>query len=60
VAMFCEKALLALEVLIHPRDIPLVSYPIPVAATVSTNEFDGDEMYTGWWDVSDNETTSWR
>lgn len=55
VATFCEKALLALEVLIHPRDIPLVSYPIPVAAPISMNEVDDDEMYAGWWGASDDE-----
>ncbi|KAJ4744923.1 hypothetical protein LUZ62_058707 [Rhynchospora pubera] len=55
VATLCEKALLSLEVLIHPRVIPLVNYPIPVAATVSTDEFGDEEMYHGWWVESDNE-----
>ncbi|KAJ3686121.1 hypothetical protein LUZ61_015285 [Rhynchospora tenuis] len=55
VATLCEKTLLSLEVLIHPRDIPLVNYPIPVAATVSTNEFGDEEMYHGWWVESDDE-----
>jgi hypothetical protein len=54
VAKFCEKALLALEVLIHPRDIPLVNYPIP-AAMVRITEFDDNEIYSGWWGVSDDE-----
>ncbi|KAF3321111.1 proline-, glutamic acid- and leucine-rich protein 1 [Carex littledalei] len=55
VATFCEKALLALEVLIHPRDIPLVNYPIPIAAVVSMNEFDDEEMHPGWWGESDDD-----
>ncbi|XP_078177514.1 uncharacterized protein LOC144571997 [Carex rostrata] len=55
VATFCEKALLALEVLIHPRDIPLVNYPFPVASAVSINEFADEEMHPGSWDASDDE-----
>ncbi|KAJ3692315.1 hypothetical protein LUZ60_012665 [Juncus effusus] len=64
VALFCEKALLSLEVLIHPRDLPFTESNFAGSAFTafqnpcSTNELENEneeEMYCGWNNSSDDD-----